>query len=133
MRGDTDADSEDEPAVNESSMAIEASQVPLPTDDDSSDSSSSDESTEDEDEHDEEGTVGDTTANPAATNESSNRFASTTENTAEAVATGGFMIDMEPAIHAILGELQVPEDVDPSFLATLPQEMRDEVISEHLR
>ena len=136
MRGDTDADSEDEPAVNESSMAIEASQVPLPTDDDSSDSSSSDESTEDEDEHDEEGAVGGTTANPAATNETSNplaEVASATENAAEAVATGGFIIDMDPAIRAILGELQVPEGVDPSFLAALPQEMRDEVISEHLR
>lgn len=29
--------------------------------------------------------------------------------------------------------VQVPEGIDPSFLAALPEEMRDEVIAEHLR
>jgi len=33
----------------------------------------------------------------------------------------------------ILGDLEVPEGVDPSFLAALPEELRQEVISEHLR
>lgn len=41
--------------------------------------------------------------------------------------------DMDPAIRAILGDLEVPEGIDPSFLAALPSEMRDEVIAEHLR
>lgn len=29
--------------------------------------------------------------------------------------------------------MQVPEGIDPSFLAALPEEMREEVISEHMR
>jgi len=33
----------------------------------------------------------------------------------------------------ILGDIVVPEGVDPSFLAALPEEMRQEVINEHLR
>lgn len=132
MRGDTDAESEDEPA-NESSMAIEAGQIPLPTDDDSDDSDSSDEDTEDEDEHDDEGAVGGTTANPAVVDEAETAATEASNaNEGEAVA-GGIITDMDPAIRAILGELQVPEGVDPSFLAALPQEMRDEVIQEHMR
>lgn len=31
------------------------------------------------------------------------------------------------------GASQIPEGIDPSFLAALPEEMRDEVIAEHLR
>lgn len=132
MRGDTDAESEDEP-LNETSMNIEASQIPLPTDDDSDDSDSSDEDTEDEDEHDEEGAVGGTTANPAVVAETEAAATeASTANEGEA-ASGGMITDMDPAIRAILGELQVPEGVDPSFLAALPPEMRDEVIQEHLR
>lgn len=131
MRGDTDAESEDEPA-NESSMAIEAGQIPLPTDDDSDDSDSSDEDTEDEDEHDDEGAVGGTTANPAVVEETEAATEASNANEGEA-ATGGMITIMDPAIRAILGELQVPEGVDPSFLAALPQEMRDEVIQEHMR
>lgn len=34
---------------------------------------------------------------------------------------------------AEIGGIQVPEGIDPSFLAALPEEMRDEVIAEHLR
>lgn len=135
MRGDTDAESEEDPPANDTSMAIEASNIPLPTDDDSDDSDSSDEDTEDEDEHDDEGAVGGTPAattaadpaNPAAEN------ANATENAAESATGGGFITDMDPAIRAILGTLEVPEGVDPSFLAALPQEMRDEVIQEHVR
>jgi E3 ubiquitin-protein ligase HUWE1 len=33
----------------------------------------------------------------------------------------------------ILGDIDVPEGIDPSFLAALPEEMRQEVISEHMR
>lgn len=33
----------------------------------------------------------------------------------------------------ILGDIDIPEGVDPSFLAALPEDMRQEVISEHLR
>lgn len=33
----------------------------------------------------------------------------------------------------ILGDLEVPEGVDPSFLAALPEDMRQEVLTEHLR
>jgi hypothetical protein len=33
----------------------------------------------------------------------------------------------------ILGDIVIPEGVDPSFLAALPEEMRQEVINEHLR
>lgn len=34
---------------------------------------------------------------------------------------------------AILGDIEVPEGVDPSFLAALPESMRQEVIQDHLR
>lgn len=34
---------------------------------------------------------------------------------------------------AILGDMEVPEGVDPSFLAALPEHMRQEVIQDHLR
>ncbi|XP_053950966.1 E3 ubiquitin-protein ligase HUWE1 [Anastrepha ludens] len=40
---------------------------------------------------------------------------------------------MNAEVRAALGDLQVPEGVDPSFLAALPAEMREEVINEHLR
>lgn len=33
----------------------------------------------------------------------------------------------------VLGDIVIPDGVDPSFLAALPEEMRQEVISEHLR
>lgn len=33
----------------------------------------------------------------------------------------------------ILGDIEIPDGVDPSFLAALPEDMRQEVISEHLR
>ena len=33
----------------------------------------------------------------------------------------------------ILGDIEIPEGVDPSFLAALPEDMRQEVISEHMR
>lgn len=41
--------------------------------------------------------------------------------------------DEAAAIANELGDLEIPEGVDPSFLAALPQEMRQEVVAEHLR
>lgn len=38
-----------------------------------------------------------------------------------------------PDYSAILGDIEIPEGVDPSFLAALPEEMRQEVIAEQLR
>lgn len=34
---------------------------------------------------------------------------------------------------ALLGNIEIPEGVDPSFLAALPEDMRQEVIAEQLR
>lgn len=137
MRGDTDAESDDEIQPTETSMSIEASQVPLPTDDDSDDDDdSSDESTEDEDEH-ENGPEASQIAAQATTvapETGIQQNAAAGEGVNAENATGGSIIqDMDPAIRAILGDLEVPEGVDPSFLAALPPEMRDEVIQEHLR
>ena len=115
----TDAESEDEPAA--AIPAVEPSQVPLPTDDDSESDDSSDEDTEDE----EEGAVGGV-VEPTASAEAP-------AATEEAAPVTGMIQDMDPSVRAILGDLQVPEGVDPSFLAALPAEMRDEVIQEHMR
>ena len=41
--------------------------------------------------------------------------------------------EINPDLRAALGDLEIPEGVDPSFLAALPTEMRIEVIQEHLR
>ncbi|XP_039153200.1 E3 ubiquitin-protein ligase HUWE1 isoform X2 [Drosophila simulans] len=63
----------------------------------------------------------------------------TPSTTEEAASTGGAsgttatITDMSPEVRAALGDLEVPEGVDPSFLAALPSEMREEVIQEHLR
>ncbi|XP_070138870.1 E3 ubiquitin-protein ligase HUWE1 isoform X1 [Drosophila bipectinata] len=68
--------------------------------------------------------------------------ATATAGEAAAAATGGAsggsaaastIADMSPEVRAALGDLEVPEGVDPSFLAALPSEMREEVIQEHLR
>lgn len=55
------------------------------------------------------------------------------ENASNQAAGGSPVVEMDSATRAILGDLQVPEGIDPSFLAALPQEMRDEVIQEHTR
>ena len=39
----------------------------------------------------------------------------------------------QPDFSAILGDLDIPEGVDPSFLAALPEDMRAEVIEEQRR
>lgn len=41
--------------------------------------------------------------------------------------------EITPELRAVLGDIEIPEGVDPSFLAALPVEMREEVIQEHLR
>lgn len=53
--------------------------------------------------------------------------------TTNASGTTATITDMSPEVRAALGDLEVPEGVDPSFLAALPSEMREEVIQEHLR
>ncbi|XP_030381581.1 E3 ubiquitin-protein ligase HUWE1 isoform X3 [Scaptodrosophila lebanonensis] len=65
-----------------------------------------------------------TTTTSSTTNSSSN------SNT---TSTAAIVTDMSPEVRAALGDLEVPEGVDPSFLAALPSEMREEVIQEHLR
>jgi hypothetical protein len=135
MRGDVNAvSSEDEQLDSDDSYINVVNQFPLTTEDDLNDADSTDEDTEDEDEHEEEGAVGGVSATATT-----DPIAPPSESTAAAVnaadnAIGGGMItDMDPAVRAILGDLQVPEGVDPSFLAALPAEMRDEVIQEHVR
>ena len=46
----------------------------------------------------------------------------------QSVGTSG--TSTEPEYSAILGDIEIPEGVDPSFLATLPEYMRQEVIEE---
>ncbi|XP_016986687.1 E3 ubiquitin-protein ligase HUWE1 isoform X2 [Drosophila rhopaloa] len=66
---------------------------------------------------------------------------STEDSAAGGAASGGggtsgttaTITDMSPEVRAALGDLEVPEGVDPSFLAALPSDMREEVIQEHLR
>ncbi|KAH9407759.1 E3 ubiquitin-protein ligase huwe1 [Tyrophagus putrescentiae] len=41
--------------------------------------------------------------------------------------------ELTPELQAILGDIQIPEGIDPSYLAALPEDMRQEVISEQLR
>ena len=50
----------------------------------------------------------------------------------EAAASSGGP-SREPDFSAILGDLDIPEGVDPSFLAALPEDMRAEVIEEQRR
>ncbi|XP_037724903.1 E3 ubiquitin-protein ligase HUWE1 isoform X3 [Drosophila subpulchrella] len=71
------------------------------------------------------------TQTPATTEESA--AGGTTVTTGGASGTTATITDMSPEVRAALGDLEVPEGVDPSFLAALPSEMREEVIQEHLR
>lgn len=83
-----------------------------------------DELEEEDDGNQEEGAVGGVSENQAA--------AEGGENDADVVVS--IVNDnIDPAIRAILGDIEVPEGIDPSFLAALPAEMRNEVISEHTR
>jgi E3 ubiquitin-protein ligase HUWE1 len=59
----------------------------------------------------------------AATGEASGTLSSLTSTSTE----------IDESIRCILGDLVVPEGIDPSFLAALPSDMREEVIAEHLR
>lgn len=141
------ADSENGEAINEiTTMGIEASQVPLPNSDEESDDTDSDTS-DDEDAEDKNGE--NSTSIDAALNneqqttsggETANEQNENAENAAQAAgeeeenAIGGLpQQEIDPAIRAILGDLEVPEGVDPSFLAALPPEMREEVVQEHIR
>ena len=88
----------------------EALQVPLPSDDDDSDSDiDSDLDEEGKEPAEEEGAVG--------------GLENVEENPAESASTSQVILD--PAVRNILGDLEVPEGIDPSFLAALPSEMRN--------
>lgn len=115
--------------INETNMQIEASQVPLPTDD-----SDVDDDTDTDDDLDPSAAA--ENEQSAVENQAVNEDEAAAGDNTENNATGGGIIinqEVDPTIRAILGDLDVPEGVDPSFLAALPQEMRDEVIQEHLR
>ena len=93
--------------------------MPLPSDDDDSDSEIDSELEEEgaKEPTEDEGAVGGTEI--IEINPSDN--ASTSQ------------VILDPAVRNILGDLEVPEGIDPSFLAALPSEMRQEVIAEHNR
>jgi hypothetical protein len=158
MQGDTEpeSDSDDERNVpsaenREMDELNEALQAPLP----SEDSDEDEEEEEDEDDDDEilEGAVGGIeNVSNEQTIETSDRTTEQAGNQAEsgAGAIGGgqegldndadqgaaaivVQQEIDPAIRAILGDLEVPEGIDASFLAALPSDMREEVINEHLR
>ncbi|XP_063707232.1 E3 ubiquitin-protein ligase HUWE1 isoform X2 [Culicoides brevitarsis] len=79
----------------------------------------------------EEGAVGGTT-----NDETGQPSTGTAENNQEATpqtVPSASQQDIDPAIRSILGDLEVPEGIDASFLAALPPEMREEVIAEHMR
>ncbi|KAA0200696.1 hypothetical protein HAZT_HAZT004138 [Hyalella azteca] len=58
---------------------------------------------------------------------------SSSSTTPAAVANPGVIHARDTEFADILGDIEIPEGVDPSFLAALPEDMRQEVISEHLR
>lgn len=140
MGNESDNNSDEEFIQNNEQAENQALELGIhtPTDSDS-DPELSNEDTDDE----EEGAVGGVTNEvenptsdtnpPTQSDEAANTENENAEN--QEVAAGGIATvqDMDPSVRAILGDLQVPEGVDPSFLAALPQEMRDEVIQEHLR
>ncbi|XP_047736696.1 E3 ubiquitin-protein ligase HUWE1 isoform X2 [Hyalella azteca] len=72
-----------------------------------------------------------------AVSESLSSLAAATESssstTPAAVANPGVIHARDTEFADILGDIEIPEGVDPSFLAALPEDMRQEVISEHLR
>ena len=66
-------------------------------------------------------------AAPAATEQAA------TEAPPTPPAAGSSGTSREPDYSAILGDIEIPEGVDPSFLAALPEDMRQEVIEEQRR
>ncbi|CAO1370647.1 unnamed protein product [Diamesa hyperborea] len=111
MRGDTDGDDSDDENERRSLLLENAANATY-------------ELEEEDDGNQEEGAVGGVSENQAA--------AEGGENDADVVVS--IVNDnIDPAIRAILGDIEVPEGIDPSFLAALPAEMRNEVISEHTR
>ncbi|XP_037772840.1 E3 ubiquitin-protein ligase HUWE1-like isoform X4 [Penaeus monodon] len=65
--------------------------------------------------------------------ESNTEGRSTTTGSESNVAGPSGSNSNRPDYSAILGDIEIPEGVDPSFLAALPEEMRQEVIAEQLR
>jgi E3 ubiquitin-protein ligase HUWE1 len=52
---------------------------------------------------------------------------------AVALPTAGSSSQQSSEYQSLLGNIEIPEGVDPSFLAALPEDMRQEVIAEQLR
>ena len=52
---------------------------------------------------------------------------------AAATATAEVATNRPSEYQSLLGNIEIPEGVDPSFLAALPEDMRQEVIAEQLR
>lgn len=52
-------------------------------------------------------------------------------NTNETTASSQTVLS--PELRAILGDVEIPEGIDPSYLAALPEDIRQEVIAEQLR
>jgi len=68
---------------------------------------------------------------PVSTVEQNTSSAATTP--APIAGSSGISTGREPDFSAILGDIDIPEGVDPSFLAALPEDMRQEVIEEQRR
>jgi len=68
---------------------------------------------------------------PVSTVEQNTSSAATTP--APVAGSSGISTGREPDFSAILGDIDIPEGVDPSFLAALPEDMRQEVIEEQRR
>lgn len=116
-------------------MSIEASQIPLPIDD-SDDTDSGDDSDDDDDDNKPtEQSVSNDQADEdaAASTEQLENVENVEEEEEEASGTTVMLQNIDPTIRAVLGDMEVPEGVDPSFLAALPPELRDEVVQEHIR
>jgi hypothetical protein len=140
MGNESDNVSDDEFGQNNEQVENQGLELGLHTPSDSdSDPELSNEDTDDE----EEGAVGGVSNEaenptgevnpPTLSDEAANTENENVENQETAAGGVATIQDMDPSVRAILGDLQVPEGIDPSFLAALPQEMRDEVIQEHLR
>jgi hypothetical protein len=127
------ADSENGEPIN--SMSIEASQIPLPIDD-SDDTDSGDDSDDDDEKPAEQSGSNDQAddeTGAAASTQSLENAENVDEEEDEAAGPTIMVQNIDPAIRAVLGDMEVPEGVDPSFLAALPPELRDEVVQEHIR
>lgn len=59
--------------------------------------------------------------------------AQSAESGAVGLSTPASSSQQSSEYQSLLGNIEIPEGVDPSFLAALPEDMRQEVIAEQLR